>query len=479
VQLDKAPQVPILDRDIADPPESQSQRFSFRRILRAWDVFFVCTLSVVNLNLLTITASAGFRVFWLWLIAIPCFVVPQAIAVVEITYSDRGECGLSLWNERYLGRRVGFLSSWCYWLNNVPYVPSVLVYMVAIVAFIFPALGAMPHVQWALSLLLLWGIVGLNMTAFGTGRWIRWIACSTFVVIFAVIWLGVRYGIRHYHGHIDSIAGGIPALDLETASVFGLICMSMIGVEIGSVFGDEINASRAAIAWAAVRGSGASLFCYLLATAALLIGMHGAPLSSSTGLLDYVQHTLQGPGVRMAVAGMAVFICIAQTGAGLCWFGAASRMMWLCSTEGGLPPSLSALHPRWRTPHRAIVIQGVLCSVVLLLCFLGTAAQEAYLTMLDIAVVVQLLPYIAIFLALVRHATGKTSFQRWLFTIAGILGAVTTLFGIVIAFVPSRAISNIWQHEIKLVIGCALSVWTGFWAFTRQSSKKTGVALNN
>ena len=475
MQLDKAPQTTILDREITVPGVSQPQRFSFRRIFRAWDVFFVCTLSVVNLNLLTVTASAGFRVFWLWLLAIPCFVVPQAIAVTEITHSDPGECGLSLWNKRYLGNRVGFLSSWCYWLNNIPYVPSVLVYMVTIVTLIFPALGSIPHLQWVLTLLLLWGIVGLNIAAFGTGRWLRWIACSTFVVILAIVWLAVRYYIRHAHDGTGSITGGIPAFDLETASLFGLICMSMVGVEIASVFGEEINASRTATAWAIVRGSVASLICYLIATAALLVGMHGTPLNSSTGLVDYAQHTLQEPGtIRIAVAGLAVVICFAQAGAGLCWFGAASRMMWLCSSEGGLPHSLSDLHPRWRTPHRAIVIQGVLCSVVLLLCFLGAVAQEAYLTLLDIAVVVQLLPYIAIFMALVRHATGRTPVKRWLFTIAGILGAVTTVLGIAMAFVPSRAISNIWQYETKLVIGCVLSVWTGLSAFKRQSSKESG-----
>lgn len=464
--MTNAPQ-PVLDIAPAQP-----QRLSFKRIFRAWDVFFVCTLSVVNLNLLTVTASAGFRVFWLWLLAIPCFVVPQAISVTEITHSDPGECGLSRWSERYLGNRVGFLSSWCYWLNNIPYVPSVLVYMVTIIAFLFPALGDILHLQWALTLLLLWGIVGLNLAAFGTARWIRWIACSTFAVILTIVVLGARYFVGHSHEGISGMTSGIPALDLETASVFGLICMSMIGVEIGSVFGEEINASKTAIAWAAVRGSAASLLCYLIATAALLVGMHGTPLSSSTGLLDFVQHTMQGPSIRMAVAALAVFICIAQAGAGLCWFGAASRMMWLCSTEGGLPQSLSDLHPRWRTPHRAIVIQGILCSVVLLLSFLGAAAQEAYLTLLDIAVVVQLLPYVAIFLALVRHAAGRTTWQRFLFTIAGILGAITTVFGIAMAFIPSRAISNIAQYELKLVIGVALCVSTGFWAFTHQSSKK-------
>ena len=482
MQFEEAPQTATLDRAIEAPAAVPPQRFLFRRILRATDVFFVCTLSIFNLNLLTITASAGFRVFWLWLLAIPCFVIPQAIAVTEITHSDPGECGLSLWSERYLGKRIGFLSSWCYWLNNVPYVPSVLVYMVSIVAFVFPALqGAGPHLQWILTLLLLWGIIGLNIVGFGgSGRWVRWFACSTFLVVLSVVWIGFRYGLTHYRDGIRSITGGgpsgLPSLDLQTASVFGFICMSMIGVEIGSVFGEEINGSKAATAWAAVRGSAASLLCYRVATAALLVGMHGAPLNSSIGLLEYVQHTVQGPGVRIAIAVLALFILISQAGAGLCWFGAASRMMWLCSTEGGLPRSMATLHPRWRTPLQAIVVQGVLCSVILLLCFLGTAAQEAYLTLLDIAVVVQLLPYVAIFLGLVRHGAGRKPFQRWLFSIAGILGAVTTVFGITIAFMPSRAISNIWQYEIKLIVGCLLSVGTGFWAFSRQSSERAAAA---
>lgn len=456
---------------------SAPNRFSFRRILRAADVFFVCTVSTINLNLLTITASAGFRVFWLWLLAIPCFVIPQAIAVSEITYSDPGECGLSLWSGRYLGKGVGFLTSWCYWLNNIPYVPSVLLYMVATIAFISaPLQNSSPHWHWILTVLLVWALVALSRIGFGAGRWIKWCAYSTFLIIVGVIVMGFRHGVRPV-SQAASVPGGgwaFPALNLETTAVFGFICMSMIGVEIGSVFGDEIKSSKSATAWAAIRGSATSLFCYVIATAALLVGMNGAPLSSSTGLLEYAQHMLQVPVVRPALMILAVLICMSQAGAGLCWFSAASRMLWLCSNDGGLPRSWSKLHARWGTPDHAILIQGVMCSVVVTISFLGAAAQEAYLTMIDIAVIIQLVPYVAIFLGLVRHAHGQDAFRRWLFICTGALGACATLFGIVMAFVPSRAISNVGQYEAKLAIGCVLSFVAGLYVFSRQ--KKVSAA---
>lgn len=463
-----------LDSHAQPAAVSVPSRSSFRRILRAADVFFVCTVSTINLNLLTITASAGFQVFWLWLLAIPCFVIPQAIAVSEITHSDPGECGLSLWSGRYLGQSAGFLTSWCYWLNNIPYIPSVLLYMVATVAFVFPPLeNSGGYWRWILTVLLVWGLVALSRVGFGSGGWIKWFAYSTFLIIVSLIVLGFRHGLRQTGNHVSDSGGGwwtLPALNLETTAVFGFICMSMIGVEIGSVFGEEISSSKAATAWSAIRGSAASLFCYVIATAALLVGMNGAPLSSSTGLLEYAQRMLQGPALPWALIILAVLICISQAGAGLCWFSAASRMLWLCSNDGGLPGSWSRLHARWRTPDHAILAQGVLCTVVVTISFLGAAAQEAYLTMIDIAVIIQLLPYVAIFLGLVRHAQGLNTFRRWLFTSAGVLGACATLFGIAMAFVPSRTISNVWQYEAKLICGCALSFLAGLYVLSRRKS---------
>ena len=458
------------ESQIAPAPE----RFSFSRKLRAANVFFVCAVSTINLNLLTATASAGFRVFWLWLLAIPCFVVPQAIAVSEITYFTPGECGLSLWSERYLGKTAGFLISWCYWLNNIPYVPSVLLYMVVAVGFIFSGLENFgPYVHCGLTLLLLWAVVGASRIGFGGGAWVKGFACATFLIVASITWMSVRYGIHHYRDGIAGITGGrslgFPSLNLETNSVFGLICMSMIGVEIGSVFGQEIEGARTAIALASIRGSMASVICYVLATAGLLVGMRGAPLGNSTGLVDYLHRMMQGPELRIAVPVMALLICISQIGSGLCWFGAASRMLWLCSTQGGLPRCWGRLHPRWRTPDRAIRDQGILCSVIVILSFLGSAAQEAYLTLLDIAVIIQLLPYVAVFAALMRHGAVAKKPHRRFFAAAGALGAAAALFGIAMAFVPSRAVSNVWQYELKLGIGCVLSLGSGLWVFSRQS----------
>src|SRR5690349_6984128 len=137
---------------------------------------------------------------------------------------------LSLWSGRYLGKGVGFLTSWCYLLNNIPYVPSVLLYMVATIAFISPQLqNSSPHWHWILTVLLVWGLVALSRIGFGAGGWIRWCAYSTFLIIIGVVVMGFRHGVRPV-SHANSVPGGgwaIPALNLETTAVFGFICMSM------------------------------------------------------------------------------------------------------------------------------------------------------------------------------------------------------------------------------------------------------------
>src|SRR5262249_18507248 len=76
--------------------------------------------------------------------------------------------------------------------------------------------------------------------------------------------------------------------------------------------------------------------------------------------------------------------------------------------------------------------------------------QEAFQMMLSCAVVLQLIPFLYVFAALIKFAFrgpvgGRYGKGTLLF--AGVAGFVTTVLGIVVAYFPAKQITSIWKYE--------------------------------
>ena len=82
----------------------------------------------------SIAANGGVTV-WLWIISLLLFFWPQGIAVIELAHRYPGEGGVYLWAKEVFGDFHGFLSGWCYWTNNMLYVPTVMLYFVGVTVF--------------------------------------------------------------------------------------------------------------------------------------------------------------------------------------------------------------------------------------------------------------------------------------------------------------------------------------------------------
>jgi len=72
----------------------------------------------------------------LWIISLLLFFWPQGIAVIELAHRYPGEGGVYLWAKEVFGDFHGFLSGWCYWTNNMLYVPTVMLYFVGVSVFV-------------------------------------------------------------------------------------------------------------------------------------------------------------------------------------------------------------------------------------------------------------------------------------------------------------------------------------------------------
>ncbi|MBV8569179.1 MAG: hypothetical protein JO319_01085 [Acidobacteriaceae bacterium] len=88
----------------------------------------------------------------------------------------------------------------------------------------------------------------------------------------------------------------------------------------------------------------------------------------------------------------------------------------------------------------------------------SSTVREAYITLIDLAVVLQMISYLYVYAALARAAFGRDAQpnrRRFWIRFAALSGLCTTGIGMLVAFIPSHQVDSVWRFEIKMVLTCA------------------------
>jgi amino acid transporter len=117
--------------------------------------------------------------------------------------------------------------------------------------------------------------------------------------------------------------------------------------------------------------------------------------------------------------------------------------------------------------------------VLIVMNFLGAGVQETFQKMLSLAVVLQLIPFLYMFGALLKLAVNGSAeeghYSRTTLILAGISGLVTTTLGIVLVFFPAQQISSLWSYEIWMFGGTLFFVGLAaffFFVYGRRKAQK-------
>ncbi len=235
-----------------------------RRVLGQWDLVLLFVVAIVNLNVVPTIAANGGVTVWLWTLALLLFFWPQGIAVIELAHRYPGEGGVYLWAKRVFGDFHGFLSGWCYWTNNIFYVPTVLLYFVGISVYVAGSRArALADNTWfalGASIVLLILLVALNVRGLGVGKWVNNLGgIGTSLTAITLIGLGLVVLFRF--GTAMTAADFRVTGDVRLIGSFGVICFGLVGLELASIMGDEIQDPRRTLPRAVGWGAFSRVFC--------------------------------------------------------------------------------------------------------------------------------------------------------------------------------------------------------------------------
>jgi amino acid transporter len=436
-----------------------------KRALGVWDLTWLSVVAIANLNVVPIIAANGPTTMWLWLAALVLFFLPQGIAVIELSRQFPGEGGVYVWTKEMYGDFHGFVCGWCYWTANMFFIPSLLFYLLGLFAYIggpgLARLAENPLFFGSLTMALLWLTAFANIQNVGIGKWVNNIGgLGTLAAAVVLILLGC-FTVMKFGVSLPASSFNPSHMDASIFSSFGVICFGLVGLELGCVMGDEIDNPKRSVPLGVLYGGTLSAFQYVGATLALLLAVRQSDMKVLSGVLQGVDKMTVRLGTNWMLMPLALLVAISVIGATSAWLSGSARILFVSGIDQFLPKVFGKLHSKHQTPYIALCAIAALSSCLIAMSFAGSSTvREAYVLLIDLAVVLQMVSYSYVYASLFRIAFGPRASSlpnKWRIRFAAISGMLTTAFGLVFAFIPSHQVDSVWRFEIKMV-ACFVAV---------------------
>lgn len=436
---------------------------ALRRALGFRDLFLFYIVTGFSLRWIATAAAAGPSALVIWIIAALGFFVPLVFTVLELSSRYPEEGGIYVWSKRAFGPFAAFITGWSYWGSNLPYFPGMLYFAAANALFIggpsWQSLSTNSTYFIAVSLTGLSIAVVLNVVGLNVGKWLTnvgalagWIPALLLIAFGATAWL--RFG------PATPITAGalVPSTSLKDVIFWSTIAFAFGGVESASTMGEEIVDARRAVPRAILAAGAVMTVLYMLGTLSVLLAMPKEQISGLQGIMQAVQTmagTIGASWLAPIIAGLVTINALGGVGG---WFAATARLPFVAGIDRFLPPAFGALHPRWRTPYVALLVQAAIAALFIWLGQAGTNVRGAYEALVSMGIIAYFIPFLFMFAAMItlqREPAGPDVIRvpggSPVAIALATLGFVTTAVSILLACVPADEEPNKRLAVVKVV----------------------------
>jgi glutamate:GABA antiporter len=440
---------------------------ALRRTLSRWDLVWFFVTAIVGLRWIATAAAVGPSALVLWLLALLAFYVPLAFTTITLSERYPDEGGLYVWTKHAFGDFAGFLSGWMYWMSTLLYLPGLLYFAAGNALFLVDpgghTLASSGGYYIAASLAALALALVLNLVGFRAGRWLHhaggygtWIPIALLLVVSAVGALRLGPATPIFTAELWPSASAGSVVFLSTLAFgFG-------GFEAAAFMGDEVVGGARTIRRAVILAGALIASIYILGTAAVLLALPRGEISGLQGIMQAIAGASARVGWAWLIPLSAALLTLGTLGGVSAWLGATSRLPFVAGVDRALPAAFARLHPRWGTPHVALLVAAVGAALFACLGQAGTSVKGAYDVLVSLAVISYFIPYALMFAALWR--LDRRGVARGL----AALGLLVTLLSIVLSCLPAPDSPAPLLATGKIVGGSAALVAAGALLFARR-----------
>ena len=421
------------------------------------------------------------------MLAAVLFFLPTALIIIELSTRYPAEGGLYVWSKEAFGDFHGFVAGWAYWSYTVFYFPGLLTASVAMSVYIggpkYWALAKDPHYLLWSSMALLAVAVILNIVGLNIGKWLQNAGgVSTYLPLLMLIGIGAYLGLHRGSATHFSLQNILPHLNLDTVNYWSQIAFAFTGMELVCAMSEEIRDPRKTFPRAIYASAALIALIYIAGTMAVLVIQPAAGTDTRSGVFQGISSGSALLGIAWFGVVAALLVTVGNAGGVGATVAGVARVPFVAGIDHYLPAFFGKIHPKWKTPYIAILIQAVLSGGILALSQYKASWQDAYQLLVDAAIILYFIPFLYMYASVIKLAYRPNRRQDqgilvpggkvgvW---IAGLLGFSVTLLSIIFAMIPPETESK-WIFEAKLLGATVVTIAIGlvlYWHGARSKAQ--------
>jgi len=292
-------------------------------------------------------------------------------AEVSSRFTETG--GPYLYAREALGEPAGFVVGWLMWLTRVASFASICNLLVTYLAHFWPAAESNPW-RPALIVTIILAFTIINILGVREAA-----ATSNFLAVAKLVPLFLFVVIGCFHLRPEHFSfGALPSADAFSTTVM-LLVFTFGGFETSTVAAGEVREPQRNFPFALIIAM-AGIVAFYLGIQIVCVGTLPGLATSSRPLADAATQFLGTTGGAAIVLGAVISMAGVLNAALL----AGGRLPFAMAGHGTLPKPLAAIHPRFRTPHVALLVTAGVVLVITLTSTFMSAAAISILTRLAI-----------------------------------------------------------------------------------------------
>jgi amino acid transporter len=473
------------------PAAQKDPKSQLRKTMGFWDVLLFNIATVLGPRWIAAAGHNGTSSISLWVIAALFFFVPGAFVINELSSRFPAEGGLYVWAKEAFGDFHGFVAGWTYWIYTVFYFPGLLLASASMSAYVLGEKGAMYSQDrtflLAISLILLLVAVWLNIIGLNIGKWLQNAGgVGTYLPLLMLVGVGLLVYFKRGSMTHFTWSNMMPTWNWDTVNFWSQIAFAFTGLELVSAMSEEVRDPRRTLP-RAVFGAGAMIaFMYIVGTFAILALVPAADLDPKSGVFHAI--TVGSIALKLGFLGIlaALLVSIGNAGGVGSTVAGIARVPFVVGIDRYLPAAFGKIHSKWKTPYISILVQAGISGAILLLSQINQSTRSAYQILIDAAIILYFIPFLYMFAAVIKLSRRKDRAENahavlvpggvsgvW---IAGGLGFLVVLLGIVVSLVPPGDASSKLGFELELVAGTLGSIFIGLILYWRGARSKASSA---
>jgi APA family basic amino acid/polyamine antiporter len=372
-----APRAAVPDPDPHPVATRPMEAPSLLRALGRWDLLALVINGILGAGIfgLPATVHALLGVYGLGAILVCAAIVALLVlcfAEVSSRFTQTG--GPFVYAGAAFGPLLGFLTGWVLWIARVTGSCAICALLLQYLAYISPAMNQGAG-RIATAALIVGGLTVIHV--YGIRRAASF---GNLVTVAKLAPLLLFVGIGLWHIDWSRLQHPAPPLNSNFAEAVLLLAFAFVGWENVAVAAGEMRDPQHDLPRAMITGLAVVAILYGLIQL-VCIGTLPELATSQRPLVDAASHFLGPAGALLITLGAAVSMLGNLNGAMI----TISRLPYAMAAAGQLPRALAVIHPRFRTPHVALIFSGLL--------MLGLTLSGQFIYLLTVSTIARLLVF--------------------------------------------------------------------------------------